>query len=393
MTVRTVVTIVLGSVLVLAPALVEAQSPQPATTPASAPAQAAVPVEESSFDRIWKTFTTWYDNPSNPMLQRVLFAGRFQQDFAAVNAEQGDHDEWNTRRFRVGHRLIFFRDFTLHGEAELNPQEAEPFYVRLTDMYGQWSNNARLVVTVGKHSIPFTMDGSTSSKDLIAIDRSNLTNNIWFSQEYLPGASVSGKISHWTYRGGLYSAGATNREFGEFSGGAVALTSVGFDFGNRLGVSQATLTGNYVHQNPDTDNTFTRQLEHILSVNFRVETADWGLRTDVSTGDGYFEQRDLWGVMAMPYYKISNKLQAVGRYTVVKSDGVNGVRLATYENTVVPRGQGDRYQELYLGANYYIYDHKLKLQTGLQFGDMNDRANDGGAYSGVSWTSGLRIGW
>jgi hypothetical protein len=24
---------------------------------------------------------------------------------------------------------------------------------------------------------------------------------------------------------------------------------------------------------------------------------------------------------------------------------------------------------------------------------MNDRANDGGAYSGTTWTTGLRIGW
>jgi phosphate-selective porin OprO/OprP len=51
------------------------------------------------------------------------------------------------------------------------------------------------------------------------------------------------------------------------------------------------------------------------------------------------------------------------------------------------------YKEWYLGANYYFYGHKLKLQTGVQFADMDDRAADGGAYSGTSWTIGLRIGW
>ena len=56
-------------------------------------------------------------------------------------------------------------------------------------------------------------------------------------------------------------------------------------------------------------------------------------------------------------------------------------------------GRGDEYKELYLGANYYFYGHRLKLQTGVQFADMNDRANDGGAYSGVAWTTGLRVGW
>jgi phosphate-selective porin OprO/OprP len=56
-------------------------------------------------------------------------------------------------------------------------------------------------------------------------------------------------------------------------------------------------------------------------------------------------------------------------------------------------GRGDEYHELYLGANYYFYGHRLKLQTGLQWADMNDVANDGGEYSGHSWTAGVRVGW
>jgi phosphate-selective porin OprO/OprP len=116
------------------------------------------------------------------------------------------------------------------------------------------------------------------------------------------------------------------------------------------------------------------------------------MRTDVSTASGYLGQRDLWGLMAMPYVNITDKLQAVSRYTYLASDDANGVRLATYESRIVP-GRGDRYNELYLGANYFFYGHKLKLQTGVQIADMRDPANDGGAYSGVSWTTGLRVGW
>jgi hypothetical protein len=29
----------------------------------------------------------------------------------------------------------------------------------------------------------------------------------------------------------------------------------------------------------------------------------------------------------------------------------------------------------------------------VAFADMQDRADDGGAYSGTSWVTGLRIGW
>ena len=56
-------------------------------------------------------------------------------------------------------------------------------------------------------------------------------------------------------------------------------------------------------------------------------------------------------------------------------------------------GSGDKYSEGYLGVNYYFYGHRLKLQSGVEFGEMQDRANDGGAYSGTSWVTGLRLGW
>jgi phosphate-selective porin OprO/OprP len=247
-------------------------------------------------------------------------------------------------------------------------------------------------MTFGKQGVPFTLDGATSSKELLTIDRSNLANNIWFPQEYMPGVSVSGRIAPWVYRGGVYSSGAMNREFGEFSGDYFMLALVGYDFAKGLGVKEAVLTGNYVYQHPDTDNTFTRQLEHILSVNFKLETDGWGLRTDLSGATGYLGQSDLWAVMAMPFFNVTEQLQAVGRYTYIESADPNGIRFGTYESRVVS-GRGDEYNELYLGANYYFYGHKLKLQTGLQWADMDDRANDGGEYRGLSWTTGLRVGW
>jgi phosphate-selective porin OprO/OprP len=183
-----------------------------------------------------------------------------------------------------------------------------------------------------------------------------------------------------------------NREFGRFSAGYFTLALVGYDFAQRLGVKEAVLTGNYVYQHPDVDNTFTRQLEHIASVHFKFEADRWGWQSDLSGATGYLGQSNMWAVMAMPFFNVTEKLQAVGRYTYIHSAKPNGIRLSLYESRVDP-GRGDEFNELYLGANYYFYGHKLKLQTGLQWADMKDRANDGGAYSGVSWTTGLRIGW
>ncbi len=362
-------------------------------------AQSAQPVQQSTpekpqstYDRVWRQFTEWYVDDSNPVVQKVLFTGRLQHDFAALNADQGDLNESNIRRLRLGHRVTLFRAVTVHGEIELNPQERDPLYVRITDGYVQWNKSGRLALTLGKHSVPFTIDGATSSKDLLTIDRSNLANNIWFPNEYIPGVSIAGKRAPWTYRAGVYSAGEATREFGEFSGGLFTLGVLGYDFAESIGVNEALLAANYVYQHPDPANTFTRQLEHIVSVTFKFDAATWGVRTDASAASGYLGQRDLWGLMAMPFANINRKLQLVGRYTFLQSDGRNGVRLATYESRLVP-GRGDRYNELYLGANYFFYAHKLKLQSGVQFADMRDGAADGGAYSGVAATAGLRVGW
>jgi phosphate-selective porin OprO/OprP len=256
----------------------------------------------------------------------------------------------------------------------------------------QWTKNPQIVVTVGKQSAPFTLDGATSSRELLTIDRSNLANNIWFPQEYLPGVSLSGRKAPWVYRVGLYSSGEMNREFGEFNGGTSTLGVIGYDFASDLNVKEALLTGNYVYQNPDENNTFTRQLEHIASINFRFEDTKWGVRADLSTAAGYLGQSDMWAFQGMPFFNITPKLQVVGRYTFIDSDEPNGIRLATYESRVVS-GRGDEYNEFYAGVNYYFYGHRLKLQSGVQLADMNDRANDGGEYSGSAWTTGLRVGW
>ena len=118
----------------------------------------------------------------------------------------------------LGGRATIFKSILLHGEVELNPQESNPTYVRLTDMYLQWTGSPRAIVQIGKQSVPFTIDGATSSKELLTIDRNNIANNLWFPQEYIPGVSLSGKRGVTNYRVGLYSAGTANKQFGEFNG-------------------------------------------------------------------------------------------------------------------------------------------------------------------------------
>jgi phosphate-selective porin OprO/OprP len=343
-----------------------------------------------SFDQLWSR-TRLYAS-SDTFIRSVQLSGRFQVDQAYVDSGDEEHSETNLRRMRLGVKVAFLDHFRLHAEAEYDPQDGEPVYQRLTDTYVAWSPSDALELTVGKQGAAFTLDGMTSSKDLLTIDRSNLANNIWFTEEYIPGVTIAGELGKLSYNAGLFSSGAIDRGFGDSNGGEFFLGTVGYDFASQLGAKKAQLNFNYVDNEPHPDNGFTRPLEQILSVNFAFETERWGVRTDLSAAQGYLGQSDLLGFIVMPFYNLRNSNQLVLRYTYVDSNDPNGIRFGRYEREL-EKGRGDDYRELYAGINHYWYGHKLKLQSGLQYADMSDRAGDGGAFTGWSWTTGFRISW
>jgi phosphate-selective porin len=111
--------------------------------PAAALAQTgAEGTQPSAYDKAWSNFTEWYEDDTNPVVQRVLLSGRFHYDFTAIDADPGNHDEWNVRRLRIGPRITLFRKFTFHSELELDPQRHDPFYVRFTDFYLMYAGSA-----------------------------------------------------------------------------------------------------------------------------------------------------------------------------------------------------------------------------------------------------------
>lgn len=345
----------------------------------------------SRLDRLWSNAELFSGAPDSAV-QSVALSGRFQVDQANVDSGEESFSDLDLRRLRFGVKVKFGSGLRLHTEAEFDPNGGDLGYKRLTDAYVAWSPGDAFELVIGKHGVAFTMDGQTSSKELLAIDRSNLANNIWFTEEYIPGVSVSGEKSGFVYNAGVFSSGEINRGFGERNGREFVLLTIGRDFSERLSANEALLRFNYVDNEPDPTNSFTRPLEHVYSVNYSFEKDGWGIRSDVSRAEGYLGQSNLEGLMVMPFINLDHGFQVVTRFTYLESDGPNGVRIGRYENAIVA-GRGDEYSELYVGLNRYWHGHKLKIQTGLAYADMNDSAADGGAYTGWSWTTGLRVSW
>lgn len=341
-------------------------------------------------------FGQLYKNPDNPLLQSLAFTGRLQVDGAIFDGDElGDYDALLWRRVRGGFKAKVLNDFTLHVEADFDFSSTDVDYSKLTDANIAWSRGPELVIKAGKQGAEFTLDGGTSSKKLITIDRSNLANNMWFTNEYFTGLSASGEVGAWNYFVGAYSADGTD-EFGDFDSGEFYVVKLGRDFSDAVGLDKAAVRLDYMHADLDFSSmdVGTRNLEQVISLSTQWEDGDWGLWTDLAWAQGYEvkSQSDLFGLQLMPFYNFTDKVQGVFRYTHVESDEDNGVRLARYENAI-ESGRGDSYDEFYVGLNYYICDHNLKVQTGVQYANLDDAANDGGEYDGWGWTTGLRFYW
>lgn len=358
---------------------------------ASAPALAQADKPQSTYDRLWG-HAELYRNSGEGFLQSLALSGRLQAEAAWFDSDEGDLTDQTWRRFRFGFKAAFAGNLgaQLEGDFDLNESYGD-WYERLTDAYVSWKPDADTELKALKQSAGFTLDGATSSKNLLTLERSNLTENLWFTAEYFTGMTLAGKTPNdGSYKVGIFSNDG-NKEINAFDAGYFTLLKLEHDWATELRLDKAEVTVDYVYQQQDSNNN-TPDLSHVLSIYSKWEQGRWGLWTDLAAGTGYGGQSDVWGASLMPFYKLSELLQLVARYTYVGSDGDNGVRLGRYHREIVP-ARGDEYNELYAGVNVFFYGHKLKWQTGLQYADMSDSARDGGASHGWGLTTGLRIYW
>ena len=89
---------------------------------------------QSTYDDIWK-LAEWYHNDQNEAVQSVLFSGRFQYEFAAVDADQGTHDEWNVRRMRLGVKSELFSSVHRARRGRASILRNEPRSTRGSQMF------------------------------------------------------------------------------------------------------------------------------------------------------------------------------------------------------------------------------------------------------------------
>ena len=356
----------------------------------------------SLYDRIW-ALPVLYKNDNNPVLQEFALQGRMHIQYATGDSDQGEFSTGDTpdarnwgdfevRRWRLGFKSKWFNVFKLEGQININP-EVNPFYGNLYDLYLQYSPMDQFSLGVGKTKVKFTKEQEISSKEILTIERSLLSNQLFPGE--LTGAWVGGKdvFGKWFYEFGVY-ADDIQREFSEFRDGAVILGKLGYDFSEATGLESAALSLHYMNNTEPSSQYGSRPYEHNFSLTSDFSQGRWGFTSDFTyaTGDGAVP--DVWGVSLIPSVYLFDGLQLVARYQFASADGNDGLRVQSrYERlapTLTDGGRGDEYQAGYVGLNYYLYGHKLKLMTGVEYASMNGEA-DGGDYDGWTWFTGVRM--
>ena len=346
--------------------------------------------KESTYGSVWNR-VVFYDRSDSNTLKKLAFTGRLQGDYYNFDDSNGESEsDFNWRRFRVGFKASLFKGLTLHSEADMNLNDPAPLYKKLTDSNLAWASPGGMTIKVGRQSAPFTLDGATSSKKLYTLERSKVSGNLGFPNEYFPGITFSGKRDNWEYLAGLFSSDH-GPEFDEaFDYGRFALFSVGYNFKENLGMDNALIRLDYVNQEQDVTNK-TPHHKNVASLVTKFEKGNLHLWADLSLSDGYGSQNDLIGLQLMPFYDITDRTQVVFRYTYLKSSDGDSIRLSKYEKDLFGI-KGNEASEMFLGINHFLYGHKLKWQNGIQYTEM-DRESGNQGYNGWGFTSGIRISW
>lgn len=352
-----------------------------------APVDSKAPVEDES-----KTFCDYwaipplYKNGGNPFLQELGLHGRYHGQYYMLDSDQGDNDEWENRRWRVGAHASMFN--FLKASIDINiDDEFSPWYASIEEAVLRAEFSESFNLSVGKMKPNFTTEYSTSSKKIITFERSLLVNQL--APDKASGVTADGEVGKFDYNVGVYS-GDINDEFGDFNEGVFTLTSVGYDFSDATGLDKSRFHLDYVWNSSESNNSAS-PYNHSFSTGLELASGPVGLMTDFIYATG---EDDAYGVVLMPTYDITDQLQLVGRYQYAHGENDSLRAQSRYERhapLLTDGGHGEDYNAFYAGLNYYICEHKLKLMSGIEYSDLNDEAGDGGEFSGWTWFNGVRL--
>jgi len=345
------------------------------------------------YDRIWSV-PVLYENPDHPYIQSFSLIGRYHGQYWSVDASQGTAADWENRRKIIGFSSRWFQNFTLQAQMYLR-NDGGSLYGGLYEGFIKWSpEEIDLSLSIGRLDYLFTgFERSKSSKKINAIERGLLVNQVMPAE--VVGAHLRGKKGRFSYHAGWFSR-SIEEEFDDFNSGSATVVGVAYD--TPLFFKKGSLHLDYLHNPGRSEGNAFRPYRHVASLWHSGESGRLEVGTDLTVAQPLEAGGHVFGLTIEPSWILTNELfgnqdplQVVLRYQYATSSRDNGLVLQRRYEQKVTQGEGNNYQAVYTGLNYFLYGQKLKLMAGGEYAHMKDGADDGGKYSGWTWFGAVRL--
>lgn len=387
---------------------------------------------DTAWDRAWSA-AVLYKNDDNPVIQLFQLTGRLQlqsiygvagdDSFNTSDFKDAGNDEivWGNdieaRRARIGFKSKFYQNWKLDASFNIDvdgqdgPGGDTTFYKSFQEGGLTYAPSDQLNISIGKKQVRFSRDQEISSTEIVTFERSVLSNTLTPGE--LTGIWSFGKdiAGHWQYEVGAYSNARVPEFASPGDGGYLVIGKIGYDMAEQFGLDTCVSTLTYMHNSEpgykdgkvDPNFTFSASPSFTDSIALTNDLSQgrFGLITELMYGFGFtgmadqggardvaLAQSDLFGFTLTPSYFIADQLQAVYRFQLISAADPDGIRVPSRYDRLAQGDdeRGNTYIAHYLGLNYYIYSHKLKLMTGVEYAQMG-----GGSYDGFTGLAGLRF--
>jgi phosphate-selective porin OprO/OprP len=364
-------------------------------------------------DSVSKSAGTVWDDPDSFWVQNIKILGRFQYQYAHIEGTGSDgrdfsYDSDEFRRVWLGMRADLLKSMRIQGQWDIvddgHPKgDSRTFDSQIWELFGtvdlghqlQFDDDT-LVAGYGRRILQMGGEWHTSSTKIKTVERSAIANKIWPDD-----TEASNPNGFWLAGGGRslkFNAGVFSTETSEglagWESGAIYYADVVAELPNSH--TEIIVDGFYQDVSSG-DEVLADGLEWASSLSLAYNPDLWYLLLNAVYGnngsqDDPEREDDFWGVVILPScYIWKDRLEGVMRYEYMGAENPRGAsinsryagRAAKKDDIVLDEGgRGDRQQSIYLGINYYIYGHRMKVMSGIEYEEMKSRSDS--VYDG--WT-------
>lgn len=338
----------------------------------SQPAGSGRPAAEPSLKERLENLGLVYQDKQAKGLQELWLLGRYHGHYHDTSGVGRSDSGFESRRTRLGFQARMYDHLTIHAQA-ISGSDFEPVYNGFTELWVRWEFDPALQLTVGQQKHRFTHDRNVSSRYMSFMERSMFTNMMGL--DYTPAVTLSGRVGKCDYYAGVFSNLAERdmwEAFTELHSGWSAIAAVTYDLGHLGGADSAAFYGSLLHSEARTGATNLTRFDDAASAALILTEGPAALVTEVTAGFGG-TRGDAIGLNLQPSLFLTDKLELVSRYQLASASMTGGLRSQRRYESVAGLPNGEHYQATYLGLNYYLAGHRMKLLTGVEHARMNNR--------------------